>query len=49
VGFEGDYKRIITTGSHSLTNGPLRIDFSFGGSKIWSDQAWIGIIGETKF
>jgi hypothetical protein len=49
LGFEGDFKRVITTGSHNLTNGPLRIDFSFGGSKIWSDQAWIGVIAQTKF
>jgi hypothetical protein len=46
---EGDFKRIITTGSHNLTNGTFNIDFSFDGARVWSDQATISALGELRF
>lgn len=35
---EVDFKRILTTGSHNLTNPLFSIDFSFSGSRVWSEQ-----------
>lgn len=49
VGIEGDFKRLLTDGSHELTNRILNVDFSFGGSKVWSDQAYISVYGAIKF
>jgi hypothetical protein len=46
---EGDFKRIVTTGSHNLTNGTFNIDFSFDGARVWSDQATISAMGELRF
>jgi len=46
---EGDFKRLLTNGSHQLTNGLFNIDFSFGGSRVWSDQATISALAEIKF
>jgi hypothetical protein len=33
-----DFKRIVTNGGHQLTNSLFNVDFSFDGSKVWSDQ-----------
>ena len=49
VGFEGDFKRLLTNGSHNLTNALFNIDFSFGGSRVWSDQTTISAFAEIKF
>ncbi|MBI4963750.1 MAG: omptin family outer membrane protease [Desulfomonile tiedjei] len=49
VGLDGDFKRLLTNGSHQLTNSLFNIDFSFGGSKVWSDQATISAFAEVKF
>lgn len=49
MGFEGDFKRLLTNGSHQLTNTLFNLDFSFGGSKVWSDQASISAFAEMKF
>lgn len=46
---EGDFKRIITRGSHRLTNSVFGLDFSFDGSKVWSDQASISAVAEIAF
>jgi outer membrane protease len=45
----GDFKRILTDGSHRLTNSLIPIDFSFDGSHVWSDQASISAIGTVSF
>jgi hypothetical protein len=45
----GDFKRILTDGSHRLTNGLLAIDFSFDGANVWSDQASISAMGTVSF
>jgi len=49
LGVEAAFKRLLTDGSHELTNRILSIDFSFSGSKVWSDQAYISIYGAIKF
>ncbi len=49
VGLEGDFKRLLTNGSHQLTNSLFQVDFSFGGSRVWSDQATISLFAEMKF
>ncbi|MEI8182819.1 MAG: omptin family outer membrane protease [Desulfomonile sp.] len=46
---EGDFKRLLTNGSHRLTNPLFEIDFSFDGSNVWSDQASISAVGEFFF
>lgn len=46
---EADFKRIITHGSHRLTNPLFGIDFSFDGSRVWSDQVSVSILGEIAF
>jgi len=46
---EGDFKRIITNGSHELTNRVFGIDFSFDGSRVWSDQGSVAMVGEIAF
>ncbi len=46
---EVDFKRSLTNGSHRLLNGLLDIDFSFEGSRVWSDQASISVTGELRF
>jgi hypothetical protein len=46
---EGDFKRIITHGSHRLTNSLFGLDFSFDGSRVWSDQASVGATAEMEF
>jgi hypothetical protein len=46
---EGDFKRVVTTGSHNLTNGTYDIDFSFEGARVWSDQATLSAMGELRF
>lgn len=35
---EADFKKIVTNGAHQLTNSFFNIDFSFDGSRVWSDQ-----------
>jgi hypothetical protein len=44
-----DFKRVITDGGHRLTNSVVGLDFSFDGSRVWSDQATISAIGELTF
>lgn len=46
---EADFKRVLTNGDHCLTNFPFDIDFSFDGSKVWSDQATISATGCLSF
>lgn len=45
----GDFKRILTDGSHRLTNSLIAIDFSFSGAQVWSDQASISAMGTVSF
>jgi hypothetical protein len=42
---EIDFKRSITDGAHQLTNSVFDIDFSFSGSRVWSDQLslWLAL------
>ncbi|MBM3301034.1 MAG: omptin family outer membrane protease [Deltaproteobacteria bacterium] len=49
AGIEADFKRLMTGGSHRLTNPLFSIDFSFSGSKVWSDQASISAVGLLIF
>ena len=50
LGFELDYLRISTTGSHRLVNDSFGIDFGFShGVKVWSDQSNISLSLEYKF
>jgi len=49
VGFEAAFTRLMTNGSHELTNRILNIDFSFSGSKVWSDQSYVSVYGAIKF
>jgi hypothetical protein len=49
LGFEAGFTRFMTNGSHALTNRVLNIDFSFGGSKVWSDLAYLSVYGAIKF
>jgi hypothetical protein len=44
-----DFKRLLTHGSHRLTNNLMYLDFSFDGSRVWSDLASITVTGELKF
>ncbi len=44
-----DFKRSLTNGSHRLLNGLFDIDFSFDGSRVWSDQASVSVTGELRF
>jgi hypothetical protein len=46
---EADFKRLLTNGSHRLTNPLFDLDFSFNGSQVWSDQASISAVGELSF
>ncbi len=41
----GDFKRVVTDGDHRLKNSLFALDFSFGGSKVWSDQ--FSLLGEV--
>ncbi len=47
--FEGNFKRIITTGSHNLSNPAFGIDFTFDGAKVWSDQLSVAAAAEILF
>jgi outer membrane protease len=49
LGVEAAFKRMLTNGSHELTNRILNLDFSFGGSQVWSDQAYISAYAAIKF
>ena len=44
-----DFKRILTDGSHRITNGLFALDFSWNGSHVWSDQASITAEGILSF
>lgn len=46
---EGDFKRIVTDGSHHLSNTAFAVDFSFHGSQVWSDQAYIAGAAKLAF
>jgi len=46
---EADFKRLLTNGSHRLTNPLFDLDFSFNGSQVWSDQASISAVGKVSF
>jgi hypothetical protein len=48
-GVEADFKRLLTDGSHQLSNSIFNIDFSFTGSKVWSDQATVSAFAQLKF
>jgi hypothetical protein len=49
AGVAFDFKRLLTNGSHQLTNPLFSLDFSFSGSKVWSDQAAISGYLEMRF
>ncbi|MGC8602307.1 MAG: omptin family outer membrane protease [Desulfomonilaceae bacterium] len=44
-----DFKRIVTNGNHQLTNSFFNVDFSFNGSRVWSDQLSISALTEIVF
>jgi outer membrane protease len=46
---EGDFKRLITHGGHQLTNNAFAVNFSFDGSRVWSDQITVSLLGELIF
>jgi hypothetical protein len=46
---EADFKRILTHGGHQLTNNVFALNFSFDGSKVWSDQTSLSAVAEFKF
>jgi len=46
---DGDFQRIMTTGDHALTNRAFGIDFSFDGSRVWSDQMSLSATAEFPF
>lgn len=46
---EADFKRLITHGGHQLTNNVFAINFSFDGSRVWSDQFAVSAMGEVLF
>jgi len=48
---EGDFKTITTTGDHDLReSSPLtNVSRSWNGSKVWSQQAYIGVNGAVRF
>ncbi len=46
---EADFKRMITHGGHQLTNNIFAINFSFDGSRVWSDQIAVSVMGELLF
>lgn len=43
---DGDFQRIMTTGDHTLTNRAFGLDFSFDGSRVWSDQMSLSATAE---
>jgi len=47
--FDGDFQRIITDGDHTLTNRAFGLDFSFNGSRVWSDQMSLSATAEFPF
>ncbi|MGC8657700.1 MAG: omptin family outer membrane protease [Desulfomonilaceae bacterium] len=44
-----DFKRIVTNGDHQLTNSFFNVDFSFNGSRVWSDQLSAAATAELIF
>jgi hypothetical protein len=46
---EGSFNRIVTDGSHQLSNRWIGIDFSFDGSRVWSDQGSVSAYAELLF
>ncbi len=46
---EADFKRLLTDGDHQLRNNFFSLNFSFDGSKVWSDQASISALGQLVF
>ncbi len=46
---EADFKRLMTDGDHLLRNSLFNLNFSFDGSRVWSDQASISALGEFVF
>ncbi len=50
LGFDFDYLRISTTGSHRFLNRPFNIDISWGnGVKVWSEQKSVSVSLEYRF
>lgn len=46
---EGEFMRIVSHGSHLLTNPVQFLDISWDGTKVWSDQASISLSGQIAF
>jgi len=46
---EADFKRLLTDGDHQLRNTLFNLNFSFDGSRVWSDQASISALGQIVF
>jgi len=46
---EGEFMRIVSHGSHQLTNPVQLLDISWDGTKVWSDQASISLSGQIAF
>jgi hypothetical protein len=46
---EADFKRLMTDGDHQLSNNLFNLNFSFDGSRVWSDQASVSALGQLVF
>ncbi|MGO9571774.1 MAG: omptin family outer membrane protease [Desulfomonilaceae bacterium] len=46
---EADFKRSLTNGDHQLRNNLFNLNFSFDGSRVWSDQVSISALGQLVF
>lgn len=49
ISFEASFTRLMTNGSHTLTNPLFSVDFSFSGSTVWCDQSYVSLYGTLKF
>jgi hypothetical protein len=46
VAAEVDFMRVVSDGSHNLNNPAFNIDFSFEGSRVWTDQLSLAFLGK---
>lgn len=49
VGLAGDFMRIVSHGSHQLSNAAEFLDISWDGTRVWSDQAAVSVTGQFIF
>jgi outer membrane protease len=46
---EGEFMRVVSHGSHQLTNPVEFLDISWDGAKVWSDQASVSMTAQISF